>query len=66
MTVFMTDILQNYAQQQPEMIATMYGENKVTYGEFYKRASKFAAYLQEQGYEKMMLLHCIRSILIYF
>ncbi|WP_107924693.1 class I adenylate-forming enzyme family protein [Lysinibacillus parviboronicapiens] len=52
MTMLMTDILQNYAEQQPEAIATMYGSDNVTYGEFYKRASKFAAYLQAQGYEK--------------
>lgn len=52
MTIFMTDILQKYATQQPDAIATIYEGEKVTYGEFYKCAEKFAAYLQEQGYEK--------------
>jgi long-chain acyl-CoA synthetase len=52
MTIVMTDILQKYATQQPDAIATIYEGEKVTYSKLYKYAEKFAAYLQEQGYEK--------------
>jgi len=52
MTVFMTDILQKYATEQTDAIATIYEGKKVTYGEFNQYAETFAAYLQEQGYEK--------------
>ncbi|MFJ7669308.1 class I adenylate-forming enzyme family protein [Lysinibacillus sp. NPDC097195] len=50
--MLMTDILQNYATQQANAIATVYGEKRITYGEFYKCSERFAAYLQQQGYEK--------------
>ncbi len=52
MTMFMTDILQHYATQQPDAIATIYAQQKVTYSEFYKHTERFAAYLQQQGFEK--------------
>jgi len=52
MTMLMTEIVQNYAIQQPNGIATLYDGEKMSYSDFYKRAEKFAAYLQEQGYEK--------------
>lgn len=48
----MTDILQNYAVQQPEGIATLYDGKRLTYQEFFKCAETFAAYLQEQGFKK--------------
>lgn len=48
----MTDVLQQYAQKQPEAIATMYGEQNWTYQEFYERAQRFAAHLQGEGFEK--------------
>ncbi|MGG2112962.1 long-chain fatty acid--CoA ligase [Lysinibacillus pakistanensis] len=52
MTMLMTDILQNYAVQQPEGIATLYDGKRLTYQEFFKCAETFAAYLQEQGFKK--------------
>ncbi|MGE7691871.1 class I adenylate-forming enzyme family protein [Lysinibacillus sp. NPDC097214] len=52
MTMLMTDMLQNYAMQQPKGIATIYDGTELSYSEFYKSAEKFAAYLQEQGFEK--------------
>jgi len=52
MTMFMTDILQNYATRQANAIATVYEEKQVTYSEFYQYSERFAAYLQQQGYEK--------------
>lgn len=48
----MTDILENYAVQQPNTIATLYDGKKLSYRELYQRVDRFAAYLQEQGYEK--------------
>ena len=53
-TMLMTDILQKYAMQQPNGIATVYDGTKLSYSEFYKSADTFAAYLQEQGFKKMM------------
>ncbi|MFJ7737555.1 class I adenylate-forming enzyme family protein [Lysinibacillus sp. NPDC097287] len=52
MTFLMTDALQQYAQKQPEALATIYGERSWSYQEFYERARKFAAYLQGEGFEK--------------
>lgn len=52
MTMLMTEIVQNYAKQQPQGIATLYDGKKMSYSDFYKCAEKFAAYLQEQDYEK--------------
>ncbi|MFJ7732381.1 class I adenylate-forming enzyme family protein [Lysinibacillus sp. NPDC097231] len=52
MTMLMTDILRNYATQQPKGVATLYDGKKLTYSEFYKNAEILAAYLQEQGFEK--------------
>ncbi len=52
MTMCMTDILENYAVQQPNTIATLYDGKKLSYRELYQRVDRFAAYLQEQGYEK--------------
>lgn len=48
----MTDILENYAVQQPNTIATLYDGKKLSYRELYQHVDRFAAYLQEQGYEK--------------
>lgn len=48
----MTDILENYAMQQPEAIATSYNGKKLSYQDFYERVERFAAYLQEQDYKK--------------
>ncbi len=52
MTMYMTDILENYAVQQPKAIATFYNGNKLSYYEFYERVERFAAYLQQQDYQK--------------
>lgn len=52
MTMYMTDILENYAVQQPKAIATFYNGNKLSYHEFYERVERFAAYLQQQDYQK--------------
>jgi len=52
MTMFMTDILQNYATQQANATATVYEDKQMTYSEFYQHSEHFAAYLQQQGYEK--------------
>lgn len=52
MTMCMTDILENYAVQQPNTIATLYDGKKLSYRELYQHVDRFAAYLQEQGYEK--------------
>lgn len=48
----MTDILEHYAVQQPHTIATLYDGKKLSYRELYQRVEQFAAYLQEQEYEK--------------
>ncbi|QPR68038.1 long-chain fatty acid--CoA ligase [Lysinibacillus macroides] len=52
MTMYMTDILENYAVQQPKAMATIYNGNKLSYHEFYERVERFAAYLQQQDYQK--------------
>ncbi|MEK3728685.1 class I adenylate-forming enzyme family protein [Lysinibacillus sp. FSL W8-0953] len=52
MTMYMTDILENYAVQQPNAIATLYDGKKLSYRDFYQRVERFAAYLQEQDFEK--------------
>ncbi|WP_155593520.1 class I adenylate-forming enzyme family protein [Lysinibacillus cavernae] len=52
MTMYMTDILENYAVQQPNEIASLYDGKKLSYRDFYQRVKRFAAYLQEQDYEK--------------
>ncbi|KOY82002.1 AMP-dependent synthetase [Lysinibacillus macroides] len=50
--MYMTDILENYAVQQPKAMATIYNGNKLSYHEFYERVERFAAYLQQQDYQK--------------
>ncbi|MGE7600275.1 class I adenylate-forming enzyme family protein [Lysinibacillus fusiformis] len=52
MTMYMTDILEKYAVQQPREIATVYDGKKLSYREFYNCVERFAAYLQEQNYKK--------------
>lgn len=52
MTKFMTDILEDYARQQPNAIATLYDGKAISYHDFYQRVERFATYLQEQDFKK--------------
>ena len=52
MTKLMTDILEDYAGQQPNAIATLYDGKAISYHDFYQRVERFATYLQEQDFKK--------------
>ncbi|WP_432357305.1 class I adenylate-forming enzyme family protein [Sporosarcina sp. UB5] len=50
--MFMTEVVGEYAKQQPDKVFTSYNGREWTYGEFYEKAKKVAGYFQAKGYEK--------------
>lgn len=50
--MFMTEVLGQYAESQPDKVFTSYNCREWTYGEFYEKAKKVAGHFQAEGYEK--------------
>lgn len=50
--MFMPEVLATYAEIQPDKIFTFYNGREWTYGEFYEKVKRVAAYFQSKGYEK--------------
>ena len=50
--MFMPEVFANYAKSQPDKVFTFYNGREWTYGEFYEKAKRVAAYFQSKGYKK--------------
>jgi len=69
--MFMPEVLASFAKSQPNKVFTSYNGREWTYGEFYDKAKRVAAYFQSKGYEKedIIALYSINSdtfIVCYF
>ncbi|MCM3636758.1 long-chain fatty acid--CoA ligase [Sporosarcina luteola] len=68
--MFMTNVLGDYAKQQPDKVFTSYNGREWTYGEFYEKAMKVAGHFQAEGYEKgdIIALYSLNSdlFLVYY
>ena len=50
--MLMIDVLKDHATNQPNKVYTSFNGREWTYGEFYEKAERIAAYLQSREYEK--------------
>lgn len=61
--MFMPEIIAKYAESQPNKVFTSYNGREWTYGEFYEKAKRVAAYFQSKGYlkEDMIALYSLNT-----
>ncbi|PID20364.1 AMP-dependent synthetase [Sporosarcina sp. P3] len=50
--MFMPDVLASHAKNHPDKVYTIFNERELTYGEFYEKAKRIAAYFQLHEYKK--------------
>lgn len=61
--MFVTKNLEEWAKKQPEKVYTIYQGRKWTYGEFFYKVKRVAAYFQQKGYQKddVIALYALNS-----
>ena len=61
--MFVTKNLEEWAKKQPEKVYTIYQGQKWTYGEFFYKVKRVAAYFQQKGYQKddVIALYALNS-----
>ncbi|GEN82487.1 long-chain-fatty-acid--CoA ligase [Sporosarcina luteola] len=61
--MFMTDVLEKYATEQPAKVFTSFNGREWSYKEFFEKAKKVAAHFQKEGYKKddIIALYCLNS-----
>lgn len=61
--MFMTDVLEKYATEQPAKVFTSFNGREWSYREFFEKAKKVAAHFQKEGYKKddIIALYCLNS-----
>ncbi|MFS0688629.1 long-chain fatty acid--CoA ligase [Sporosarcina sp. 179-K 8C2 HS] len=68
--MFMTDVLGEYAKNQPDKVFTSYNGREWTYGEFFEKVKKVAGHFQAEGYKKgdIIALYSLNSdlFLVYY